>query len=264
MAGGDEERQQCHCTGNDGGEAKDRRQAYAGVLQRNGAEGGDPIAELVEGDNAACHAAMASATCGRNMSPYGELDSPYWLLLVKMVLAAGNVTRTMPCTSPAALTTVRSVFEAIRYPGSSSLQVNPGSYRLQTQSARRPGAAIPPSQGEGCRPDGQHLRGTAMAEIIKVYLTCWLAPGSPAPASPDLLPAMVRAGDISQGHPPRRRRLGSATKSTLDGRCAVSLSQRMVVHVTEHHDVVIGDSGIWGRTLARNRAVRPAQEWTGR
>src|SRR5215831_10172807 len=116
MAGGDEERQQCHCTGNDGGEAEDRRQAYAGVLQRNGAEGGDPIAELVEGDNAACHAAMASATCGRNMSPYWELDSPYWLLLVKMVLAAGNVTRTMPCTSPAALTTVRSVFEAIRYP----------------------------------------------------------------------------------------------------------------------------------------------------
>jgi hypothetical protein len=33
--------------------------------------------------------AMASATCGRNMSPYWVLDSPYSLLLVKMVLAAG-------------------------------------------------------------------------------------------------------------------------------------------------------------------------------
>jgi hypothetical protein len=30
-----------------------------------------------------------------------------------MVLAAGNVTMTMPCTSPAALTAIRSVFEAI-------------------------------------------------------------------------------------------------------------------------------------------------------
>jgi hypothetical protein len=60
--------------------------------------------------------AMASATCGRNMVPYWLLDSPYSLLLVKIVLAAGNVTRTMPCTSPAALTTVRSAFEAIRFP----------------------------------------------------------------------------------------------------------------------------------------------------
>jgi hypothetical protein len=61
-------------------------------------------------------AAMASATCGRNMAPYWELDSPYPVLLVKMVLSAGNVTRTMPCTSPAALTTVRSAFEAMRHP----------------------------------------------------------------------------------------------------------------------------------------------------
>jgi hypothetical protein len=56
---------------------------------------------------------MASATWGRNMSPYWVLDSPYSLLSVKMVLAAGNVTKTMPCTSPAALMIVRSVFEAI-------------------------------------------------------------------------------------------------------------------------------------------------------
>ena len=45
---------------------------------------------------------MASVTWGRNMSPYWVLDSPYWLLSVKMVLAAGNVTKTMPWTRPAA------------------------------------------------------------------------------------------------------------------------------------------------------------------
>ena len=59
---------------------------------------------------------MASPTWGRNMAPYWELDSPYSLLLVKMVLSAGKVTRTMPCTSPAALTAVRSAFEAIVRP----------------------------------------------------------------------------------------------------------------------------------------------------
>jgi hypothetical protein len=58
---------------------------------------------------------MASATWGRNMFPYWELDSPYSLFSVKMVLAAGKVTRTTPCTSPAALITVRSAFEAICY-----------------------------------------------------------------------------------------------------------------------------------------------------
>ena len=59
---------------------------------------------------------MASATWGRNMVPYWVLDSPYSVLLVKMVLSAGKVTRTMPCTSPAALTAVRSAFEAIGHP----------------------------------------------------------------------------------------------------------------------------------------------------
>jgi hypothetical protein len=62
---------------------------------------------------------IASATWGRNMFPYWELDSPYSLFSVKIVLAAGNVTKTMPCTSPAALTIVCSVFEAIWHPGSS-------------------------------------------------------------------------------------------------------------------------------------------------
>ena len=47
------------------------------------------------------------------MAPYWVLDSPYSRVSVKMVLAAGNVTRTMPCASPAALMIVRSVFEAI-------------------------------------------------------------------------------------------------------------------------------------------------------
>ena len=56
---------------------------------------------------------MASATWGRNMAPDWVPDSPYSLLSVKIVLAAGNVTSTMPCTSAAALMTVRSVFEAI-------------------------------------------------------------------------------------------------------------------------------------------------------
>jgi hypothetical protein len=56
------------------------------------------------------------------MAPYWVLDSPYLALLVKMVLAAGNVTRTMPWTSPAALTTVRSDFEAIRSPSNSNTQ----------------------------------------------------------------------------------------------------------------------------------------------
>ena len=39
------------------------------------------------------------------MAPYWLLDSPYEPADVKMVLAAGNVTRTMPWTRPAAYTT---------------------------------------------------------------------------------------------------------------------------------------------------------------
>jgi hypothetical protein len=48
------------------------------------------------------------------MFPYWLLESPYPVGSVKMVLAAGKVTRTIPCTSPAALTTARSVREAMR------------------------------------------------------------------------------------------------------------------------------------------------------
>ena len=46
----------------------------------------------------------AVIACGRNMAPYWLLDSPYEPADVKMVLAAGKVTRTMPWTRPAAYT----------------------------------------------------------------------------------------------------------------------------------------------------------------
>jgi hypothetical protein len=45
---------------------------------------------------------IAVTTCGRNRNPYWVLDRPYWLGLVKIVLAAGKVTSAIPCTSPAA------------------------------------------------------------------------------------------------------------------------------------------------------------------
>jgi hypothetical protein len=44
----------------------------------------------------------AVTTCGKNMAPYWVLDRPYWLGSVKIVLAAGKVTRAMPWMSPAA------------------------------------------------------------------------------------------------------------------------------------------------------------------
>jgi hypothetical protein len=47
-------------------------------------------------------AATAKTTWGRNSVPYWVLDRPYALGSVKIVLAAGKVTSTMPCTSPAA------------------------------------------------------------------------------------------------------------------------------------------------------------------
>ena len=59
---------------------------------------------------------MASTTCGKNNSPYWVLESPYSAALVKIVLKAGNVTSTMPCTRPAALTVARSALEAIGHP----------------------------------------------------------------------------------------------------------------------------------------------------
>ena len=88
---------------------------------------------------------MASATWGRNMAPYWVLDSPYSLVSVKMVLAAGNVTRTMPCASPAALMIVRSVVEAIWPSRQLSPQVSPlGLIARYRSLPAGPGAAIPP------------------------------------------------------------------------------------------------------------------------
>src|SRR5450631_2149270 len=96
---------------------------------------------------------MASATCGRNMAPYRLLDSPYSLLSVKIVLAAGNVTRTMPCTSAAALMTVRSVFEAIRPSRQLSPQVSPlGLIDRYRSLPAGPARCHPPSQDEAALP----------------------------------------------------------------------------------------------------------------
>ena len=44
----------------------------------------------------------AVTTCGRNSVPCCVLDRSYSLGSVKTVLAAGNVTSTMPCATPAA------------------------------------------------------------------------------------------------------------------------------------------------------------------
>jgi hypothetical protein len=45
---------------------------------------------------------MAVMTCGRNIVPYWVFDRSYSPGSVKIVLAAGKVTSTMPWTSPAA------------------------------------------------------------------------------------------------------------------------------------------------------------------
>jgi hypothetical protein len=45
---------------------------------------------------------IAVRTCGRNIVPYCVLERLYCRESVKTVLAAGNVTSTMPWTSPAA------------------------------------------------------------------------------------------------------------------------------------------------------------------
>jgi len=63
-------------------------------------------------------AVTAVTTCGRNMVPYWVLDRPYSLGLVKMVLAAGNVTSAIPCTSPAAYTVLTSGLVAMGSPQS--------------------------------------------------------------------------------------------------------------------------------------------------
>ena len=44
----------------------------------------------------------AVTTRGMERSPYCVLDRPYWSGSVKIVLAAGNVTSTIPCAAPVA------------------------------------------------------------------------------------------------------------------------------------------------------------------
>ena len=78
------------------------------------------------------------------MAPYWLLDSPYSLVYVKIVLAAGIVTRTMPCTSPAALLIVSPVVEAIWPSRQLSPQVSPlGPIARYRSLPARSGAAIP-------------------------------------------------------------------------------------------------------------------------
>ena len=45
---------------------------------------------------------IAVMTWGTNRSPYWVFERSYWFGSVKIVLAAGNVTSTIPCTPPAA------------------------------------------------------------------------------------------------------------------------------------------------------------------
>jgi hypothetical protein len=46
-------------------------------------------------------APIAVITWGRNIAPYCELERSYSFGSVKIVLAAGELTRTMPCRRPA-------------------------------------------------------------------------------------------------------------------------------------------------------------------
>jgi hypothetical protein len=56
---------------------------------------------------------MAVSTCGRNMAPYCVPLRSYPLGSVKIELAAGKVTKVIPWTSPARLTTLFSALDAM-------------------------------------------------------------------------------------------------------------------------------------------------------
>ena len=58
---------------------------------------------------------IAVITWGRKRKPYCVLERSYSEGSVRMVLAAGNVTSAIPCTTAAALTTVFSVCVATFY-----------------------------------------------------------------------------------------------------------------------------------------------------
>lgn len=88
------------------------------------------------------------------MAPYWLLDSPYSLVSVKIVLAAGIVTRTMPCTGPAALMIVSPVVEASGPPGSSALRSVRWVLSPDT-AVCPPGRVLPsPSRDEAALRDG--------------------------------------------------------------------------------------------------------------
>ena len=59
---------------------------------------------------------IAATTCGRKSAPYCVLERSYSAGSVRIVLAAGNVTSAIPCTIPAAYTTVVSFRVAIERP----------------------------------------------------------------------------------------------------------------------------------------------------
>jgi len=60
---------------------------------------------------------MAVSTCGRNMAPYSVLLRSYPSAAVKIELAAGKVTKVIPWTSPARLTTLFSALDAMSVVG---------------------------------------------------------------------------------------------------------------------------------------------------
>ncbi len=62
---------------------------------------------------AAADATMARATCGRNIAPYWVSLSPYTRGLVRMELAAGNVTKANPWMRPARYTRRISVVRVV-------------------------------------------------------------------------------------------------------------------------------------------------------
>ena len=91
---------------------------------------------------------MAVSTCGRNMSPYWVLLRSYSVGSVKIVAAAGNVTRVMPWTRPARLTTRPSAADAISPSGGAPGQGPTDVSGLVTVSSDCP-SALPRS---GARP----------------------------------------------------------------------------------------------------------------
>ena len=52
-------------------------------------------------DEPSSEAVIAVSTWGTNRNPYLVFERSYWSGSVKIVLAAGNVTSTIPCTMPA-------------------------------------------------------------------------------------------------------------------------------------------------------------------